>query len=47
MRLSGNGLPRMQEKGKGDLYVHIHVKMPKKLSEEQRKLIDELATSGL
>ncbi|MBW1840661.1 MAG: DnaJ domain-containing protein [Deltaproteobacteria bacterium] len=47
MRLSGNGLPRMNEKGKGDLYVHIHVNMPETLTDEQKKLIDALATAGL
>ncbi|MFC1829994.1 DnaJ C-terminal domain-containing protein [Thermodesulfobacteriota bacterium] len=47
MRLSGNGLPRMNEKGKGDLYVHIHVKMPKNLTDEQKKLVDALTEAGL
>ncbi|MFC1813957.1 DnaJ C-terminal domain-containing protein [Thermodesulfobacteriota bacterium] len=47
MRLTGHGLPRMQDKGKGDLYVHIHIKMPKHLTEEQEKLIKELGKVGL
>ncbi len=47
MRLAGHGLPRMQDKGKGDLYVHIHVKMPKHLTGEQEKLIKELGKAGL
>ena len=47
MRLAGHGLPRMQGKGKGDLYVHIHVKMPKQLTEKQEKLIKELGEIGL
>lgn len=47
MRLTGHGLPLMQGKGKGSLYVHILVDMPKDLTDEQKKLIDELATTGL
>jgi curved DNA-binding protein len=47
LRMTGHGLPAMKEKKKGDLYVRINIKMPKKLSREQRKLIQELADSGL
>jgi curved DNA-binding protein len=47
MRLPGHGLPRMDGKGQGDLYVRIHVIMPKELSKKQKDLIDQLADSGL
>jgi curved DNA-binding protein len=47
MRLSGHGLPRMHGKGQGDLYVRIYINMPKKLSKEQKKLIERLADTGL
>ena len=47
MRLAGQGLPRSRGGGKGDLFVRIHVIMPKKLTDEQRRLIAELAQSGL
>ena len=47
MRLSGHGLPYMKGKGKGDLYVIIKVNIPKKLSTKQKKLIEELADTGL
>lgn len=47
MRLSGHGLPRMRGKTKGDLYVIIDVTIPKQLTPEQRRLIDQLAASGL
>jgi len=47
MRLSGHGLPHMQGRAKGDLYVIIDVNIPKQLTSEQRKLIDKLAASGL
>ena len=47
MRLSGHGLPRMHDKGRGDLYVRIHINTPKKLAKEQQKLIEQLAETGL
>jgi curved DNA-binding protein len=47
MRLTGHGLPHMHGKGQGDLYVHIHINMPKKLTKKQKKLIEQLAENGL
>ncbi len=47
MRLSGHGLPHMKGSAKGDLYVTIRIDMPKHLSAEQKKLITELARTGL
>lgn len=47
MRLSGHGLPYMKDKGKGDLYVLVNVTMPKNLTKKQKKLIEELADTGL
>ena len=47
MRLSGHGLPDMKAKIKGDLYVCIQVKMPKHLSKDQKKLVENLAAMGL
>ena len=47
MRLSGHGLPHMHGKGQGDLYVHIHVNMPKGLTKKQKGLIEQLAETGL
>jgi curved DNA-binding protein len=47
MRLPGHGLPSMKGSRKGDLYVRILINVPKKLNEEQRKLVDELAATGL
>jgi DnaJ-class molecular chaperone len=37
----------MKGKTKGDLYVKIQVKMPKKLTGEQKTLVKKLADSGL
>jgi len=47
MRLAGNGLPYMNEEIRGDLYVQIDVQMPKHLNKEQKKLIEQLAETGL
>lgn len=47
MRLSGHGLPHMKGSQKGDLFVMIHVKIPKSLTEEQEKLVKKLADAGM
>ena len=47
MRLAGHGLPDMKGQKKGDLYVRIQVNIPKKISAEQKKLVEQLAATGL
>jgi len=47
MRLAGHGLPAMRGNKRGDLYVHIHILMPKHLNKEQKKLIKQLEAAGL
>jgi len=47
MRLSGHGLPAMKGSKKGDLFVRIQVNIPKNLSAEQQKLVEDLAATGL
>ena len=42
-RLRGKGMPDVSGRGHGDLYVHVHVDVPKKLNKEQRSLLDQLA----
>ena len=37
MRMSGHGLPHMKGNKKGDLYVKIQVKLPRQLTDEQKK----------
>ena len=41
--LRGKGLPNVHGRGKGDLAVQLTVRVPRKLSSEQRKLVEELA----
>jgi curved DNA-binding protein len=47
MRLKGLGLPHFQGEGKGDEYVKVIVKVPKRVSEKNRGLIQELAKEGI
>lgn len=42
IRLKGKGMPRLYDRGQGDLYVIVRVAVPKKLTREQKKLIEEL-----
>jgi len=47
MRLKGLGVPRFQGSGRGDEYVKVIVKVPKRVGEKTRKLIEELAKEGI
>jgi curved DNA-binding protein len=47
LRLKGQGLPRFKGSGRGDLYVKLKIKIPKKLSARQKELLQELAKEGL
>jgi molecular chaperone DnaJ len=42
LRLKNFGVPNLNGGGRGDLYVHIDVKIPAKLTREQRKLLEQL-----
>lgn len=47
MRLKGFGFPQIGKSTRGDLYVKIGVKVPELLTESQKKLVEELAKTGL
>jgi curved DNA-binding protein len=47
MRLKGLGVPRFQGTGRGDEFVKVIVKVPKRVGEKTRKLIEELAKEGI
>ena len=47
MRLTGYGIPVMKGRKQGDLFVRIHIIIPKKLTAEQKKIIEQLAATGL
>ena len=42
LRLKGYGVPHLNGGGRGDLYVHVDVRIPTKLSREQKKLFEQL-----
>lgn len=42
VRLRNLGVPKLQGSGRGDLFVHIDVRVPSKLTREQRKLFESL-----
>ena len=42
LRLKGLGVPHVNSSGRGDLFVHIDVRIPPKMTREQRKLFEQL-----
>ena len=42
LRLRGRGIPKLRGSRRGDLYAHLEVDIPKKLSRKQRELFEEL-----
>ena len=42
VRLKGLGVPNLNGGGRGDLFVHVDVRVPNKLTREQRRLIEQL-----
>lgn len=45
LRLNGKGLPDIHGYGKGDLIVNINVWVPKKLSKEEKQMMEQIAKS--
>jgi molecular chaperone DnaJ len=44
-RLRGKGMPNVSGRGRGDLHVVVQVKTPKKLTRDQRKALEQLASA--
>lgn len=44
-RIKGHGLPDPRGGGKGDLYYHVRVLTPSRLTREQRKLMEQLGST--
>ena len=42
LRLKGFGVPHLNSSARGDLYVHLAVKVPPKLTRDQRHLLEQL-----
>lgn len=43
IRTRGFGMPRFKSDARGDLYTHVTVEVPKKLSKRERELLEDLA----
>ena len=43
VKLKGKGVPNVNRRGRGDLYVTVHVVTPRDLSREERKPVERLA----
>ncbi len=43
IRVKGKGMPKFRSDLRGDLYVHVNVTIPKKLTKSQRELLEKLA----
>ena len=44
-RLRGRGMPDVTGRGRGDLFVTMKVITPKKLTREQKKVLEQLAAT--
>jgi len=47
LRISGKGIPHFSGYGRGDLYVELIVKTPKKLTKKQKELLEKLKEEGI
>jgi molecular chaperone DnaJ len=45
-RLKGKGVPKLEGRGQGDLYIQVQVEVPVKLSRKQQLLLEEFARSS-
>ena len=43
LKVKGKGMPKINSKSKGDLYAHVFIEVPTKLTDKQRDLIKKLA----
>ena len=47
LKISGKGIPRFSGNGRGNMYIELIIKTPKKLSRKQKELLEELKKQGL
>jgi molecular chaperone DnaJ len=45
VRVRGKGMPNVAGRGHGDLFVTVKIAVPKKLTKEQRKIVEDLGRS--
>jgi molecular chaperone DnaJ len=46
-RLKGKGVPKLEGKGAGDLYIQVQVEVPVKLNKKQKLLLEEFARASV
>jgi molecular chaperone DnaJ len=46
-RISGKGIPHFSGQGRGNLYVELKLKTPKKLTQKQKELFEKLKREGI
>jgi len=47
LKLSGQGVPHLNKRGRGDHLVKVFINIPKNLSRAQKKLLEQLQSTGL
>lgn len=47
LKLKGMGMPHLNGRGKGDMYVRVNVKTPTRITRNQKKIIEKLKEEGL
>lgn len=47
IKIKGEGMPHLQGRGEGDIYVVVQVRTPEKLSRRQKEILEELRREGL
>ena len=45
LRLRGKGLPNVNSYGRGDMLINVNVWIPKKVSKDEEKMLEQLAKS--
>lgn len=47
LKISEKGIPRFSGRGRGNMYVELTVKIPKKLNKKQKELLEKLKEEGI
>ena len=47
LRISGKGIPHFSGFGRGNIYVELRIKTPKRLNRKQKELLDKLKKEGI
>jgi molecular chaperone DnaJ len=47
LRISGKGIPRFSGWGRGNMFVELEIKTPRRLTKKQKELLEKLKTEGL